>query len=213
MAEKQWLTFLFTEQGSTQGWKVVWVTLDGEDKASPEPRVEKDRRSRSEETAKVIRLLVLGGVGEDGPERWALSSTCIFNLLRSQGAIVNEVCWQQGREQGGRDANYSKTAAINHLGDFFSYFSLDIWINYQPNPFLKRLRKGTKTGKTSLPHSASTLTEESFHDPAAPWPPDHRGGDCCGFQGDQTRFFRARENSQEKSLADALKTSLEKCYQ
>lgn len=63
------MTFLFTEQRSTQGWKVVWVTLDGEDEASPEPRVDKDRRSRRKWTARVMRLLVLGGMGEDGPER------------------------------------------------------------------------------------------------------------------------------------------------
>lgn len=48
---------------------MVWVTLDGEDEASPEPRVDKDRRSRRKWTARVMRLLVLGGMGEDGPER------------------------------------------------------------------------------------------------------------------------------------------------
>lgn len=48
---------------------MVWVALDWEGEASPEPRVDKDRRSRRKWTARVIWLLVLGGVGEDGPER------------------------------------------------------------------------------------------------------------------------------------------------
>lgn len=84
-------------------------------------------------------------------------------------------------------------------GFFFSYFSLDIWINYQPKPFLERPRKATKTGETSLPHSASTLTEERFKFLLLPDLLTNDGVTAGAFSGPH-RFFSGQEKILKKRV-------------